>query len=35
MTDPSLYDPSLTKAEADPRFGAIPGIAVGSTFKSR
>lgn len=33
MEDPRLYDPSLT--EADPRFGSIQGIPVGTKFASR
>lgn len=33
MNDPRLYDPGFT--EADPRFGNIQGIPVGTKFASR
>ncbi len=33
MADFTLYDPSLT--EADPRFGEIKKIPVGTTFEDR
>jgi hypothetical protein len=35
MADGDLYDPNLTKAEADPKYGDIAEYPVGSTFKSR